>query len=44
MATWGVGIILQVVIKLIFGPELYYVGAPKFLEGGFRIIGRLPFP
>jgi urea transport system permease protein len=44
LATWGVGIILQVVIKLIFGPELYYVGAPKILEGGFRLIGRLPFP
>ena len=44
LATWGVGIILQVVIKLIFGPELYYVGAPKILEGGFRVIGRLPFP
>ena len=44
LATWGVGIILQVVMKLIFGPELYYVGAPKILEGGFRVIGRLPFP
>ena len=44
LATWGVGIILQTVIKLIFGPELYYVGAPKILEGGFRMIGRLPFP
>ena len=44
LATWGVGIILQVVIKLIFGPELYYVGAPKILDGGFRVIGRLPFP
>jgi len=44
LATWGVGIILQVVIKLIFGPELYYVGAPKILEGGFRVVGRLPFP
>jgi urea transport system permease protein len=44
LATWGVGIILQTVIKLIFGPELYYVGAPKILEGGFRLIGRLPFP
>src|ERR1700733_10120426 len=38
------GIILQVLVKLIFGPELYYVGAPKILEGGFRVIGRLPFP
>jgi len=44
LATWGVGIILQTVIKLIFGPELYYVGAPKLLDGGFRLIGRLPFP
>jgi urea transport system permease protein len=44
LATWGVGIVLQVVIKLIFGPELYYVGAPKILDGGFRVIGLLPFP
>lgn len=44
LATWGVGIILQVVVKLIFGPELYYVGAPKILDGGFRAIGLLPFP
>ncbi len=44
LATWGVGIILQTVVKLIFGPELYYVGAPKILNGGFRLIGRLPFP
>ena len=44
LATWGVGILLQTFIKLIFGPELYYVGAPKIFEGGFRVIGRLPFP
>ena len=44
LATWGVGIILQTLVKLIFGPELYYVGAPKILDGGFRLIGRLPFP
>ncbi len=44
LATWGVGIILQTIVKLIFGPELYYVGTPKFLAGGFRLIGRLPFP
>ncbi len=44
LATWGVGIILQTVIKLIFGPELYYVGAPPVLRGGVRLIGRLPFP
>jgi urea transport system permease protein len=44
LATWGVGIGLQVIMKLIFGSELYYVGAPKILDGGLRIIGRLPFP
>jgi urea transport system permease protein len=44
LATWGVGIILEVVIKVIFGPELYYVGAPRILDGGIKIIGRLPYP
>jgi urea transport system permease protein len=44
LATWGVGIILEVVIKAIFGPELYYVGAPRILDGGIKIIGRLPYP
>ncbi len=34
LATWGVGIVLQVIIKLIFGPELYYVGSPDILQGG----------
>jgi urea transport system permease protein len=44
LATWGVGIALQVIIKIIFGSELYYVGAPRILDGGVHIIGRLPFP
>lgn len=44
LATWGVSMVLQVVIKMIFGPELYYVGAPRILDGGFRVIGLLPFP
>lgn len=44
LATWGVGIILEVVIKLIFGTELYYVGSPKILDGGIKLIGRLPYP
>ena len=44
LATWGVGIILEVLMKVIFGPELYYVGAPKVLDGGLRLIGRLPYP
>lgn len=44
LATWGVGIILEVLTKAAFGPELYYVGAPRILDGGIRIIGRLPYP
>jgi urea transport system permease protein len=44
LATWGVGIILEVLMKVIFGPELYYVGAPRILDGGLRVIGRLPYP
>lgn len=44
LATWGVGLAIQVIVKLIFGAELFYVGAPKMLDGGFRLIGRLPFP
>ena len=44
LATWGVGIALQVIIKLIFGSQLYYVAAPKILDGGVRAIGILPFP
>ena len=44
LATWGVGLVLQVIIKMIFGSELYYVGAPEILDGGFRTIGLLPFP
>jgi urea transport system permease protein len=44
LATWGVGIILEVLMKAIFGPELYYVGAPRILDGAVRIIGRLPYP
>lgn len=44
LATWGVGIILEVAMKLLFGPQLYYVGAPKVLGGGIRLVGRLPYP
>lgn len=44
LATWGLGMALQVIIKLIFGSELYYVAAPKILDGGVRLIGILPFP
>lgn len=44
LATWGVGIVLEVVMKGIFGPELYYVGAPPVLDGGIKVVGRLPYP
>ena len=44
LATWGLGIALQVIVKLIFGSELYYVAAPQVLDGGVRVIGILPFP
>jgi urea transport system permease protein len=44
LATWGVGIALQVIIKLIFGPELLYAGAPEMLQGGVTLVGLLPFP
>src|SRR5262245_63526031 len=42
LATWGIGIALEVVMKLIFGPELYYVGAPKILAGGTTATVRAP--
>jgi urea transport system permease protein len=44
LATWGVSIILQQGIRLIFGPELRYVRAPDLLDGGFSVpASNLPF-
>jgi urea transport system permease protein len=44
LATWGVSIVLQQGIRLIFGPELRYVRAPQVLDGGIQIPGsNLPF-
>ncbi|HIK18026.1 MAG TPA: urea ABC transporter permease subunit UrtB [Leptolyngbyaceae cyanobacterium M33_DOE_097] len=37
LATWGIGIILQQVIRLSFGPELQNVSVPGFLTGEYRI-------
>ena len=44
LATWGVSLILIVIIKMIFGTELHYVGSPEMLQGGFPAPGNLPFP
>jgi urea transport system permease protein len=43
LATWGVGMILQEVIKLIFGPSLQETHLPKALQGGWTI-GELTIP
>jgi urea transport system permease protein len=37
LATWGIGIILQQVIRLTFGPELQNVSVPGFLTGEYRL-------
>jgi len=44
LATWGVGIILQVVAKLVFGSELKEAKVPHILDGGVRVIRFLQFP
>jgi len=45
LATWGVSVVLQQGIRLIFGPELRYVRAPQLLDGDFAVPGsNLPFP
>lgn len=44
LATWGVGIALQVIMKLIFGTELKEAQVPSILEGGIRVIGFVRYP
>jgi urea transport system permease protein len=45
LATWGVGIIIEVVIKAIFGTLGQKVGWPPLLDGNIRIFARPPhFP
>jgi urea transport system permease protein len=45
LATWGVGIIIEVVIKVIFGTLGQKVGWPGLLDGNIRIFARPPhFP
>jgi urea transport system permease protein len=45
LATWGVGIIIEVVIKVIFGTLGQKVSWPHLLDGSIRIFSRPPhFP
>lgn len=44
LATWGIGIILQQVIRLIFGPTLQKVTVPSFLTGELNLGGLLIQP
>lgn len=45
LATWGVGIIIEVVVKVIFGTLGQKVGWPDMLDGNIRIFARPPhFP
>lgn len=38
LATWGLSIVLQGVIKLIFTAQLKYVKAPPYLSGGIDLL------
>lgn len=45
LATWGVGIIIEVIIKFIFGTLGQKVSWPDLLDGSIRIFSRPPhFP
>jgi urea transport system permease protein len=45
LATWGVGIIIEVVVKFIFGTLGQKVSWPDLLDGSIRIFARPPhFP
>jgi urea transport system permease protein len=45
LATWGVGIIIEVVVKVIFGTLGQKVSWPDLLDGSIRIFSRPPhFP
>lgn len=37
LATWGLSIVMQGVVKLIFSAELKYVKAPSYLSGNFPL-------
>ncbi len=37
LATWGVSLILQQVVRTVFGPTNREVGAPAFMSGAFEL-------
>lgn len=39
LATWGVSLILQQLVRTIFGPTNREVGAPSYMSGGFDFLG-----
>jgi urea transport system permease protein len=39
LATWGVGIILQQIVRLTFGPGLQNLAVPAYLSGEFQVGG-----
>ncbi|MBD2019882.1 urea ABC transporter permease subunit UrtB [Leptolyngbya sp. FACHB-36] len=39
LATWGIGIVIQQLVRLTFGLSLQHVAVPEFLTGEYRIGG-----
>lgn len=39
LATWGIGIVLEQIVRNMFGSSSRYVGRPEFLDGGYLILG-----
>jgi urea transport system permease protein len=39
LATWGVGLVLQQVVRLIFGPDIKSLGKPTLLQENFVLAG-----
>ncbi len=39
LATWGVSLVLQQLVRTIFGADNQAVGAPSFMSGSFRLGG-----
>lgn len=39
LATWGIGIVIQQLVRLTFGPSLQHVAVPEFLTGEYQVGG-----